>query len=242
MKNIKPLFLVVLLLFFGCRKEEKTPKLTYPDPQKEEKTPELKIDSAQIKVADLPIHIENTKYLIHPIGNLRLYNTKYSKSGSYSKNSFVSYSISNYNNFMLTGYLSNLKLQHMDSTNLKTLTDNIIEIQSVTYLDEISKKIGQDILIYTLADSDTNRDGKINSNDIKTLYISEINGTNFVKLSNDLEELIEWNSINSLNRLYFRTIRDINKNGSFDQNDSVHYYYVDLKKSISEVVEYNPME
>jgi len=229
-------------LSFGCKNEEKTPKVAYPDPEKEEKTPEVKIDSAQIKIADLPVHIQNTKYLIHPVGNLRLYDTKYSKNGSFYKNNFVNYSISNYNHFMLTGYLSNLKFQHIDSTNFRTLTDNIIEIQSVTYLDEISKKIGQDILIYTLADSDTNRDGKINSNDIKTLYISEINGQNFLKLSKDLEELIDWNINVDVDRMYFRTIEDINKNGSFDQNDSVHYYYVELKKSHRNVVEYNPLQ
>jgi len=241
MKNFKPLFFVVLFLFFGCKKEQKTPKVTYIDPQKEEKTLEVKIDSAQIKIADIPIHIEGTKYLIHPIGNLRLYETKYPNI-SKSKTNFVNYSISNYSRFVMTGYLSNLKFQHTDSTNLKTLSDNIIEIQSITYLDEISKKIGRNILIYTLADSDTNRDGEINSNDIKTLYISEINGINFLKLSNDLEELIDWNTIDAQNRLYFRTIEDINKNGSFDQHDSVHYYYVDLKKSDWNVVEYNPFE
>jgi len=241
MKNFKPLFLVVLFSFFGCKKEEKTPKVTYIDPQKEEKTPDIKIDTAQIKIADIPVHIEGTKYLIHPIGNLRLYETKYSNI-SKSKTNFVSYSVSNYSRSILTGYLSNLKFQHIDSTDFNTLTENIIEIQSVTYLEEISKKIDKDLLVYTLADRDTNRDGKINSNDIKSLYISEINGKNFVKLSNDLEELIDWNTIDVQNHLYFRTIQDINKNGSFDQHDSVHYYYVDLKKSDWIVVEYNPLE
>jgi len=241
MKNFKPLFLVVLFSFFGCKKEEKKPKVTYVDIEKEEKTPEIKIDSAQIKIADIPVHIEGTKYLIHPIGNLRLYETKYSNI-SRSRTNFVNYSISNYNRSVLTGYLSNLKFQHIDSTNFNTLTGNIIEIQSVTYLDDISKKINKNLLIYTLTDSDTNRDGKINSNDIKSLYISEENGNNFIKLSNSLEELIDWKTIDIQSRLYFRTIEDINKNGSFDPNDLVHYYYVDLKKSDWIVVEYNPLE
>jgi len=242
MKIFRPLLLIILFLFIGCKKEEKTPKVTYIDPKKEEKTHDVKIDSAQIKIADLPIYIEGTKYLIYAVGDLRLYETKYSNISSKNKTNFVSYSISNYSRSVLTGYLSNLKFQHMDSTNFNTLTGNIIEIQSVTYLEEISKKTDKNLLIYTLADSDTNRDGKINSNDIKTLYISEINGNNFVKLSNDLEELIDWSTIDVQNRLYFRTIEDINKNGSFDQHDSVHYYYVDFKKYDWNVVEYNPFE
>src|SRR5690606_38086923 len=105
-----------------------------------------------------------------------------------------------------------------------------------------SRKINKGILVYTLVDSDTNRDGKVNSNDIKTLYISEINGNNFTKLSTDLEELIDWNTIEAQNRLYFRTIEDINKNGSFDKNDLVHYYYVDLKSPEWEVIKHDPLE
>lgn len=93
-----------------------------------------------------------------------------------------------------------------------------------------------------MVDKDTNRDGKIDSNDIKTLYISEINGNNFTKLSADLEELIDWNTIEVQNRLYFRTIEDINKNGSFDKNDLMHYYYVDLKNPMWEAVKYSPFE
>lgn len=242
MKKSNYLFLVILLVLVGCKEEQKTPKVTYPEPKTEIKSPEVKVDSTQIKVADLPVLMEGTKYLIHAVGDVRLYNnnSRSSRYGSSQTNS-VSYSISNYNRFELTGYLNNLKFQHIDSTHTKNLTDKLIEIHTVTYLDEISKKINKGILIYTLVDKDTNRDGKVDSNDIKTLYISEINGNNLVKLSFDLEELIDWNTIEAQNRLYFRTIEDINKNGSFDKNDLVHYYYVDLKNTW-EAIKYNPFE
>lgn len=241
MKNSGYLFLATLLLIIGCKEEEKTPKVTYSEPKTEVRTPEVRIDSSQIKVADLPVLMEGTKYLIYAIGDVRLYETRSSRAGS-SKINSVSYSISNYNRFEMTGYLNNLKFQHIDSTNVRTLTNKLVEIQTVTYLDEISKKINKGVLVYTMVDSDTNRDGKVNANDIKTLYISEINGSNFIKLSNDLEELIDWNTIDAQNRLYFRTIEDINKNGNFDKNDLVHYYYVDLKNPDWEVVNYNPLE
>lgn len=230
-----------MVLAMGCKEEEETPKVTYPEPKTEVKPPEVKIDSTQIKVADLPIIMEGTKYLIYAIGDVRLYGNRSSKYGS-SKTNSVSYSISNYNRSELTGYLSNLRFQHIDSTHCHTLTNKVIEIQTATYLEDISKKINKGILVYTLADSDTNRDGKVDSNDIKSLYISEINGDNFNKLSTELEELLDWNTIEIQNRLYFRTIEDINKNGSFDKDDVIHYYYVDLYKPTWETVKYNPFE
>src|SRR5690554_1449947 len=242
MKKFGYLFFGIGLINIGCTDNTpETPKVTYPEAQNEVKITEVKIDSTQIKTSDLPVLMEGTKYLIHAIGDVRLYERNTSKYGS-SKTNSVSYSISNYNRFELTGYLNNLKFQHIDSTSTKTLTDKRIEIHTVTYLEEISKKLNRGILVYSLVDGDTNRDGKIDSNDIKTLYISEINGDNFTKLSADLEELIDWNTIETQNRLYFRTIEDINKNGSFDKNDLVHYYYVNLKSPDWETVKYNPFE
>jgi hypothetical protein len=42
-------------------------------------------------------------------------------------------------------------------------------------------------MVYTLTDSDTNKDGKIDTSDIKTLYLSDISGENFTKVSADLD-------------------------------------------------------
>jgi hypothetical protein len=46
-------------------------------------------------------------------------------------------------------------------------------------------------------DADTNRDGKLDSSDIKSLYLSEISGKRFTKVSMDLQELIDWKLIDS---------------------------------------------
>jgi uncharacterized protein YqkB len=241
MRKIGYLLFGGLLLTIGCENTPETPKVSYEESAKEVRVQEVKIDSSQIKISDLPVHMEGTKYLIHAIGDVRLYGRSSSKYGS-SKTNSVSYSISNYNRHELTGYLNNLKFQHIDSVSSKFLTDKAIEIHTVTYLEEISNNLNRGILVYTLVDNDTNKDNKIDSNDIKTIYISEINGENFTKLSTDLEELIDWNTIEVQNRLYFRTIEDINKNGNFDKNDLVHYYYVDLKNPTWEVTKYSPFE
>jgi hypothetical protein len=53
--------------------------------------------------------------------------------------------------------------------------------------------------------------------------------------------LIDWNLIESKNRLYFRTVEDTNKNGQFDKNDVVHYNYVDLSTGEWKVSTYEPI-
>ena len=224
-----------LSLLLSCKEEEK-PKVIY----EESTLKETKKDSSQIKVADLPIHMEGTKYLLHPIGDVQV---AYER-GNYgsAKTNVGSYALSNYNSFELTGYFQNIKFQHIDSTALRPLTNKQMQIQTATYLNAIALKIKKQILIYSLVDTDTNRDGKMDSNDIKSLYISNLNGLNFQKLSGELQELIDWNVVEALSRLYFRTIEDINKNGAFDEKDKVHYHYVNLASEDWKVEDYSPVE
>jgi hypothetical protein len=234
----KYILFVITISLIGCKKAE-TPKVIY-DGGKSSELNTTKIDTSSIKIADLPILMEGTKYLIHPVGDVRVYDD-FSKVYGSSKTNQVSYAISNYNRFEITGYFDNLKFQHIDSTSVVPLTNKKIQIQTVTYLNTIAEKSKAKILIYTLVDSDTNKDGKIDQNDIKSLYISNVNGTSFSKLSLDLQELIDWNIIENQNRLYFRCIEDINKNGAFDKKDKVHYYYINLLAEEWKVEEYMPI-
>lgn len=234
---------ITLISFWSCKEEKPTPKVIYEE-SKPKITETKKIDTTAIKIADLPILMEETQYLIHPVGDIRIYeNTRYSRSTSYgsSKVNNFSYAISNYNPFEITGYLDNLKFQHIDSTSVYSLTDKKMQIYTVTYLQSIASKINRKILLYSLADSDTNRDGKIDQNDIKSLYLSNINGTNFLKLTEDYNEVIDWNVVEKLNRLYFRCIEDINKNGAFDKKDKVHYHFINLANDEWKAEEYFPI-
>ncbi|WP_430613656.1 hypothetical protein [Flavobacterium sp. JP2137] len=239
MKKLKGIAVILVLMgFVSCKKDADQPKVIYEEKKVSVREPQ-KIDSTQIKIADLPILMEGTKYLIHPIGDVRVYDVS-SKYGSTKVNQ-VSYAISNYNRYELTGYFQNLMFQHMDSTHLRPLTDQVIQIQTVTFLSTIAEKTKKKVLVYTIVDQDTNRDGKIDSNDIKSLYISLNNGTKFTKLSEDLHELLDWSVIDSQSRLYFRTIEDINKNGAFDNKDAVNYFFVDLNTDAWKIESYNPM-
>ncbi|MEZ4853950.1 hypothetical protein [Flavobacterium sp.] len=238
-KRICLLSVFVLIGFWSCKNEKPTPKVIYEDAKAKNIETE-KPDTTAIKIADLPILMEGTKYLIHPVGDVRVYDSYRSSYGS-SKVNQVSYAISNYNQYELTGYFDNLKFQHIDSDSVCALTTQKVQIQTVTYLKDVADKTNKKILVYSLADSDTNKDGVINQNDIKSLYLSYIDGTMFTKLSENYNEVIDWNVVVPLNRLYFRCIEDINKNGAFDKNDKVHYHYIDLLKDGWQAAEYSPI-
>lgn len=225
----------------SCREEREKPKVRYEDNKQQKQQPAAG-DSADIKVADLPVLMNGTKYLIHPVGDIRVYDSSNRSYGSSRTNSSVSYAISNYNQYEITGYFENLKFQHVDSTAMRQLTDKRIQIQTATYLNSIAGVLKKQVLVYTLVDADTNKDGKIDANDIRSLYISDISGKGFKKLSSDMQELIDWNIIEAQNRLYFRTIEDINKNGAFDKNDLVHYHFAELSTPDWTVSNYEPVK
>jgi len=230
---------ISVLLLVSCKEEIEKPKVIY-DASKVGR--ELtKVDSTQIKIADLPIQMEGTHYLIHPVGDLSVFEkgskTKY---GSSSVND-LSFTISNTSEYEITGYLQNLKFQKIGSDSIKALTDKPVLIQTATYLKTVSDKINKQIMVYAMMDMDTNKDGKLDVSDITTLYLSEISGEKLTKVSVDYQELIDWNLIESQNRLYFRTVEDTNKNGKFDSKDVVHYNYIDLATKDWKVETYNPI-
>lgn len=227
------------LFFVSCKEEAQKPKVIY-DEAAAGKDQLKKSDSTDIKVADLPVHMEGTKYLIHPVGDIRV-SAEGERDYRSRTNGNVSYAISNYNRFEIAGYFQNLKFQHIDSTALRPLTDKKIQIQTATYLNTVADRYKKNILLYTLVDADTNLDGKVDVNDIKSLYISDAAGKGFKKLSQDAQELIDWNLVEAQCRIYFRTIEDINKNGAFDKNDRVHYHFVNLLNADWTVEQYEPV-
>jgi hypothetical protein len=228
-----------VLLVASCREEVEKPKVIYDAANKGKE--KGKVDSAQVAISDLPIQMDGTNYLIHPVGDLRVYER--GAKARYGSSSVIdlSFTISNYGENEITGYLQNLKFQKIDSDSIRPLTDKPVLIQTATYLKSVADRAKKQILVYTMFDVDTNRDGKLDASDIKSLYLSEISGDRFTKISADLEELIDWSLIESKNRLYFRTVEDTNKNGQFDKNDVVHYNYIDLSNDQWKVFSYQPI-
>ena len=240
MKNLIILVFTIVILT-SCENNEK-PKVIYPENGKIENL-ELKKDSTLIKIADLPIHIDSTKYLIHPIGEYEIYNyrgSSSSSSGYFSSSSYGSgsFDISRFNSYEITGNLYNLKFEEIESEKTRLLTEKNIRIKSVEFLNEIFKKNGEQFLVYRVLDKDSNRDKVLDHSDISTLYISNIDGTKFTKLTAEFHELIDWKVIPIKNRLYFRSVEDSNKNGIFDKEDLISYQFIDLSDKEWKVKKY----
>ncbi|WP_367773919.1 hypothetical protein AB3G33_07845 [Flavobacterium sp. WC2421] len=230
---------ISVLLLTSCKDEVEKPKVIYDSANKGKEM--TKVDSTQVALSDLPIQMDGTDYLIHPVGDLRVYER--GTKARYGSSSVIdlSFTISNYGENEITGYLQNLKFQKTDSDSIHALTDKPALILTATYLKAVSDRAKKQIMVYTMYDIDTNRDGKLDTSDIKSLYLSEISGARFTKISPDFQELIDWSLIESKNRLYFRTVEDTNKNGQFDKNDVVHYNYVDLSNNEWKVSSYQPI-
>lgn len=230
---------ISVLLLTSCKEEVEKPKVIYDSANKGKEM--AKVDSTQVALSDLPIQMEGTDYLIHPVGDLRVYErgtkTRYGSSSVID----LSFTISNYGENEITGYLQNLKFQKTDSDSIHALTEKPALILTATYLKAVSDRAKKQIMVYTMYDIDTNRDGKLDTSDIKSLYLSEISGAHFTKISPEFQELIDWSLIESKNRLYFRTVEDTNKNGQFDKNDVVHYNYIDLSNNEWKAKSYQPI-
>ena len=230
---------IAVLLLVSCKKEVEKPKVIYDSSTRDKQL--TKIDSTQISIADLPIQMQGTDYLIHPVGDLRVYERGVKSKYGSSSVIDLSFTNSNLGDDEVTGYLQNLKFQKLGSDLIKPLTDKPALILTVSYLKAIASKTNRQILVYTMYDVDTNKDGKLDTSDIKCLYLSDISGNNFTKISANFEELIDWNLIDANNRLYFRTVEDTNKNGQFDKNDVLHYNYVNLLDNDWEIKSYEPI-
>ncbi|MGO4821013.1 MULTISPECIES: hypothetical protein [unclassified Flavobacterium] len=230
---------IAVLLLVSCKDEVEKPKVIYDATNKSKSV--AKVDSTQVAIADLPIQMEGTDYLIHPVADLRVYER--GTKARYGSSSVIdlSFTISNYGENEITGYLQNLKFQKIDSDSIRPLTDKPALIQTATYLKSVSDRVKKQIMVYTMFDVDTNKDGKLDASDIKSLYLSDISGARFTKVSADFQELIDWSLIETKNRLYFRTVEDTNKNGQFDKNDVVHYNYIDLTNNDWKVASYEPI-
>ena len=82
---------------------------------------------------------------------------------------------------------------------------------------------------------------KLDDNDIKSLYISTVDGKNFKKLSPDFGELIDWNFVQSTSSIYFRIVEDSDKNGEFETGDKIRYFSVNLLEKELKAEEYFPV-
>lgn len=234
--NFSLLFFILVVVIISCKEKTHTPKVIYESPRIEK--PDSEAQDTEYQIAELPIAFNNVDFLIHPIGQIRISNSnKFS-----NKNESISYSLSNSLDYDIQGIMDNVLFQEKSQDSLIALTDERVMISRINFLYNHFIKSKKSIFVYEVYDEDSNKDGKIDFNDVKSLFLSEKMGTKFTKVSVNRQEMIDWQYYESIDRLYFRTVEDINKNGRFDSTDQMHYYYITLSDSSYTPKSYNPIK
>ena len=192
-------------------------------------------NSENLMVANLPVHIDSTNYLIHPVGQIEV-----REGGYYGSNNSSSGSAHVGDQFF--GNFSNLRFQEINSEEFTDLTNETLRIHSVSFLREIFENTDKQLLLYRILDTDTNADGELNSQDREALYISKIDGSGLKKVSPTEQVVLEAQILDEMNRLYFRTFEDTDANGRLDLQEKPHNYYVDLASEELKATEYFPLK
>jgi len=242
MKIYFPLSAIVLFYLCSCGSEPRQ-TLVYPNDSTAQAAEQpLIIDTTLVLTGELPIYFDSTNYLLFPIGALRAYSRGgkkiYFGSGSSGDKSF---SIGFLSGKTFTGNLDNIMIQHLDSSNFRPITNEVVKIRSFRFLESIRRQTKQQLVVMTVSDRDTNNDRKLNKDDVESLYIAQLNGQKSKKLSPEFHELLDWKILKINKRLYFRTLEDIDKNGEFNKKDKIHHYFVELENGEFDVVSYDPV-
>jgi hypothetical protein len=197
-------------------------------------------DSTKILVSDLPIRFDSTDVLLHTVGLV-----EFKRRGKYSKYSSTSYSSSDIasNYFKSDNFRGDfINIIFEDSSGRRLLTKNKITIKGGVFLRQLYDLTKQAYLLYVVYDRDTNGDSKLNSEDIESLYISKLNGTELTKITPELHEFYDYRMLKGDNGLYYRTLEDVNEDGELTTQDRFHYFYLEFRKEGYSKKEYYPLD
>jgi len=246
MRTLTSILMIVLTLL-SCGKQQ--PKIDYNSQNQSDSLTmdNIAADTSKILIAELPVYFDSTDYLIHPIGLINLNESegkRFLEIGSYSGSDYSNsgFSVDSYSEDFFSGNIANLVFEDLKTHNQILLTDKVLNITDVQYLRDLSKKINRHYILYSVIDKDMNFDKNLDYQDITSLYISKIDGTNFKKITNNFHQYIGGKMIIQDLKFYFRTIEDIDKDGNFTKVDKYHYFYIDFANDDYILIEYNPFK
>lgn len=228
----KTILLLSIILFLACSERENEKKIVYEETTEQTENPltedTLENNPESKLIAGLPFKLDSAKTKIFPIGEIRLEDKKrgLTKVSSYSGSSFNFFAIGSYSNREYYGHLDNLIFENIETGERHLLTNEKIKIKTFGQLHK-EERIPIKRLVFEIITKDSNKDSRLNENDLTNLYVSGIDGENLTLISKLNEDLIDWTLLNE-NLLYFRTIEDSNKNGELEESDTLHIYETDL--------------
>ncbi|MBT29599.1 MAG: hypothetical protein CMO01_08040 [Thalassobius sp.] len=242
MKNTLCLLIFSLLFFFSCENRPKK-KLVYAEDETAAETEaNTETDTTVMLVGDLPVFFDSTHYLIFPVGKININKkdkSSYSAISRSESGDSGSSSIGYLRGDSYSGNLTSLYSQQVDSTALIPLIKGNLYIRSFQFLESVRRKTGKEMLLLSVVDTDTNKDKKLDYEDLSALYLASLDGEILKKLTVDFHLLKDWRIYAVNNRIYFNTMEDADRNGEFNHKDKAHYYFIDLDDNELNINEYN---
>lgn len=197
-------------------------------------------DTTMVKVLSLPVYIDSTDYIYHPIKLINAAKKDERKSFlSYDNEYSSDNNRNNYASYGFVGAFAGFAVENIKTGNIIKLTNQEIRFSGVRIYNKLEYNPRVEFVIYEGYNLDTNKDSKLDYQDRSALFISNLDGSNFTKLSEDFEEYQNYTFIVENDKLYFQTIKDINKDGRYENNDEYRNYVVDLKASKKIAVRYD---
>lgn len=213
MKNL--IFILILLSLVSCN--DRNPRIGVVEEKdlSQEQIDSI-LDEYNFVYSDL-IFIDSTNQALLPVSTQRSYGRKRYGSSSYEAIDYPNY----WNIFFFN--TSN------DETNL--LTDSKIRISEFKYNIHNAGPILKNRILYEIGDTDYNQDKRYNYEDPLHLFISKIDGSDLIRLSPLNEHLTSYKIVPTLDKIIFRTTRDVDSDLDFDNEDEQIWYQIDLSKS-----------
>lgn len=182
------------------------------------------------KQANLPFQFQGLDYLYFAVDNI--ISDKQSEKVYFSSERKVSgTSFASVGARSITCDIDNLLIRPNDSSVFHLLSKKPVKIYSIDYLYELDTLYNIQLLVFRMIDTDSNNDNALDRHDIESLYLSNGNGENLIKISPQKEDLLDWKAEQQFGLLYFRTREDSNKDGKFDTDDKVNLYEYDFNHS-----------
>ncbi|GAL01756.1 hypothetical protein JCM19314_1476 [Nonlabens ulvanivorans] len=197
-------------------------------------------DTTMVKVLSLPVYIDSTQYIYHPTKLLSNRTKNDSRRFSISKNSYQSgNSNSKYSHYRFNGQYAGFAVENIKTGEIIKITDQEINFSNVKIYNKLEYNPRVEFVLYEGHDLDTNKDERLNHRDVSALFISNLDGSKFKKLSVDFEEYLSYSFLVANDKLYFQTVKDLNGDGKYENDDEYLNYVVDLIKEDKQAIRYD---
>jgi hypothetical protein len=175
---------------------------------------------------DNPVFISNSEYIMFPLLNETddkdheiIFKSSGGRSASY---------------WNIVFYNSATKQYHLLDEKRKMIITNYEQrnLSSGSFDEDVAPNDNDqsyNLIFYSAIITDFNNDGKLNKEDPEYLFISDKAGNNFKQISPDNLMVRSWRVIKKTGKVLIQTVRDVNNDKKFDNEDQTVPYIYDIK-------------